>query len=157
VFGTHARRSSSPPHHPLRLLDVSSASSQAWSHQELEVIGMTLIASVARMHKAGIAHRDLKPDNALLRRVEVEGRPHVLLVLIDLGLAASQARQGWTPCWQSGSQGQCAVRQQLPDIQVQCLLSPSSACVAVRGSALSARSCLAVRGSVLSASWPPCC
>ena len=50
-------------------------------------IGIPLADAVSRAHRAGITHRDLKPDNVM---IDAEGRLRVL----DFGLAKLQEPTG---------------------------------------------------------------
>lgn len=72
-----------------------------WSHLRPRVVA--LLEVVARVHRAGVVHGDLKPGNVLVRP---DGDP----VLLDFGLAhgpavgAASVGRGWTPRYASPEQ-----------------------------------------------------
>lgn len=59
------------------------------SEREAAWIVQQVLAALAACHRAGLAYRDIKPHNLLLRGVDASGRPS--LVLADFGCARSTA------------------------------------------------------------------
>ena len=61
------------------------------SRHEAHRIFMPLARALSTMHAAGVRHQDVKPDNIFLARIEGFGEQQILPVLIDLGVAATDA------------------------------------------------------------------
>ena len=78
------------PLYPGELLEVRLARRPAVGLEEGRNIAVTLARAVAALHRAGIIHRDIKPDNVIL-----EGGGS--LKLIDLGIVRVPLHHGGTP------------------------------------------------------------
>lgn len=66
----------------------------ALSRREAREIFEPLAEALATMHRAGVLHQDIKPDNVFLANLDPEGngnRQRILPVLLDLGVAAKDA------------------------------------------------------------------
>jgi TolA-binding protein len=66
------------------------------SRREARRIFEPLAEALATMHRAGVLHQDIKPDNVFLANLDLEGAPNtaprrILPVLLDLGVAAKDA------------------------------------------------------------------
>ena len=61
------------------------------SRQDARRIFEPLARALAAMHAAGVRHQDVKPDNIFLARLPGFGQTEVLPVLLDLGVAATDA------------------------------------------------------------------
>ncbi len=61
------------------------------SRAEARAIFEPLARALAAVHEAGLRHQDVKPDNVLLAQMPGFGAESVLPVLIDLGVAATDA------------------------------------------------------------------
>lgn len=61
------------------------------SRREARTIFEPLARALAAMHAAGIRHQDVKPDNVFLAELGEKGSGGILPVLIDLGVAATEA------------------------------------------------------------------
>ena len=61
------------------------------SRLEARRIFEPLARALAAMHAAGVRHQDVKPDNVFLARIPGFGDEEVLPVLLDLGVAATDA------------------------------------------------------------------
>lgn len=61
------------------------------SREEALAIFQPLSRGLAAVHAAGIRHQDVKPDNVFLAEIPGEGSDAILPVLIDLGVAATEA------------------------------------------------------------------
>ncbi|MEZ4286850.1 MAG: protein kinase [Polyangiales bacterium] len=58
---------------------------------EALTIFQPLARALAAMHAAGVRHQDVKPDNIFLARIPGFGKEEILPVLLDLGVAATDA------------------------------------------------------------------
>jgi hypothetical protein len=66
----------------------------ALSRREAREIFEPLAEALATMHRAGVLHQDIKPDNVFLANLDPEGNgktQRILPVLLDLGVAAKDA------------------------------------------------------------------
>ncbi len=61
------------------------------SRQEALTVFEPLARALAAMHAAGVRHQDVKPDNVFLAQLPGSGGGRVLPVLLDLGVAATEA------------------------------------------------------------------
>jgi serine/threonine protein kinase len=61
------------------------------SREEALKIFQPLARALAAMHAAGVRHQDVKPDNIFLARIPGFGGDEVTPVLLDLGVAATEA------------------------------------------------------------------
>ena len=61
------------------------------NRKEARRIFEPLARALAAMHAAGVRHQDVKPDNVFLARIPGFGDEEVLPVLLDLGVAATDA------------------------------------------------------------------
>ncbi len=61
------------------------------TREEAKRIFVPLARALSAMHAAGVRHQDVKPDNIFLARIEGFGEQQVLPVLLDLGVAATDA------------------------------------------------------------------
>lgn len=66
------------------------------TRREARAIFEPLAEALATMHRAGVLHQDIKPDNVFLANLDPEGGDHdaphrILPVLLDLGVAAKDA------------------------------------------------------------------
>ena len=68
--------------HPGETLKARLARGHRFAPHEVAALGIRLLGSVAALHRLGIVHRDIKPDNLQLG-------PQGQLTVLDLGVAAS--------------------------------------------------------------------
>ncbi len=61
------------------------------SREEALAIFQPLARALAAMHAAGVRHQDVKPENIFLARIPGFGEDEVTPVLLDLGVAATEA------------------------------------------------------------------
>jgi len=61
------------------------------SREEALEIFQPLARALAAMHAAGVRHQDVKPENIFLARIPGFGKAEVTPVLLDLGVAATEA------------------------------------------------------------------
>lgn len=71
----------------------------ALSEHRTKLIMSQVLDALAAAHKAGVVHRDLKPDNIMLRQGHVAGMTHV--VVLDFGIATLQAQARGERDWQT--------------------------------------------------------
>lgn len=65
---------------------------KALTREEARAVFEPLARALAVMHRAGVRHQDVKPENVFLARLDLgEGEGPVLPVLLDLGVAARDA------------------------------------------------------------------
>ena len=57
--------------------------------EEIYQIGLQLLIACQEIHKLGLAHRDIKPDNIIIEEYEEDNKINYRVVLLDLGLACS--------------------------------------------------------------------
>jgi tRNA A-37 threonylcarbamoyl transferase component Bud32 len=66
------------------LMEERRKRGEAWTGDELIAIFSQILSALAVAHREGLVHRDIKPQNIML--VRVEGNPH-FVYLLDFGLA----------------------------------------------------------------------
>jgi len=73
-------------------LNVAIQSSKLLSNEQVFEIGLGLISAIKHISEKGLVHRDIKPDNIMLR---TSGTP----VLVDLGLVRDLNESSLTQSW----------------------------------------------------------
>ncbi len=69
-------------------LETALGRLQAMSAQQATTVLLPVAAAIAAVHRAGLIHRDVKPDNVFLAR---DAKGHVIPKLVDFGIAKDLA------------------------------------------------------------------